>query len=263
MIYLEIWSIDPEYKLKETPIDIPRSCVSPFLLSDWRTPNKKALVSASGSPVSIFGGGPVGVTGIGYKFQFPTAIASDLRRVAVPERVFSIPLPREVVGSQKPDRGIGEHHVDLKDGASQNRAFGFSTEGFGNTYDLQMSDDGMFLLTIQKSIKMMEVHGSKRCNVLLITVYHNDVTQNSTEPAYRYMDSLACTSPQTESASRKNETSQVLLHPRYPVIAVNHNGMLLRRYDKPGIRMAHSNERAALWRFGENGRLPSSDLQTI
>ncbi|KAH8901103.1 hypothetical protein GQ53DRAFT_835048 [Thozetella sp. PMI_491] len=193
-VFFELWSVRLNEKMCEVAIDVPRSCLKPFISS----------------------------RGVERRFQFPSAIDADLTRIAVPGCVVHIEGCNIAEDSATLE---ATQFLDFTGNSRRCSWFKFGIEDFQLAYDLQMSDTREFLITVHKSNGLVEVRSNLHVALRLITVYQDTSFQSSTTPRYRCVASLAIKPAYNYKEDSDGEYG-VLLHPRSAVLAIKHGGIV-------------------------------------
>lgn len=231
-LFFERWSIHPNAKLHEVNLNIPRSCLKPFL-----------------SPVDEQ---PAG-TGSVPEFQCPVALTADLRRVVAPGCVVHIPE----MGGEQPQADLDDttQFIDFTGNAWRHGPFRFRIEDFELRYDIQMSDTGQYLMTVQKSNGLVDVQKNMGCHLRLITVYEDANWGKSSRPSYRHVSSLAFKPnylpPSGELFIREGDGRGdwcALIHPQYPIVAIQFQRFIICGHGRVFGRGGNG-AGSALWNF--------------
>jgi hypothetical protein len=238
IMFFERWSINPNVKLQEVNLNILRSCLKPFVSAMHKQ--------------RITGGGPV------IEFQCPAAITADLGRVAAPGCVVHIPVVSDD-NQQRNSLDDTTQFIDFSGTSCREGPFRFRIEDFELGYDIQLSDTGQYLMTVQKSNGIVDVQQDMGCHLRLITLYEDANWGKRLRPAYRHVASLAFKPnylrPAVNSALEDEDREGIwcaLLHPRYPAVAIKYqrfivcrNGRVIER----GQGRSADETGLALWNF--------------
>lgn len=246
-VFFELWSIEPNIKLREVDLRIPGSCLKPFFQTNQTRPGEL-------SPLEALRDG----------FQFPATITADLQRTAVPGCVVHIPAPESDQPEFITDHNIDEstQFIDITGNAWRHGPFSFGIEDFQLNYDIQLSGTGEYLMTVHKSNGIVDLRRDLGCQLRLVTIYQDAAaTRSSTRPSYRHVASLAF-KPMFLHHNDRDANWCALLHPRYPIVAIKYQRIIVHRDAQNRSQvMEHVEDTlgegpgAALWSFGETGRI--------
>ncbi|KAH6889381.1 hypothetical protein B0T10DRAFT_51746 [Thelonectria olida] len=222
-VVFEQWSIQPNKKLREVNLNIARSCMKPFLHG-----------------VRLDG------------FQFPTAMTANFGRVAAPGCVVGIPT----LGDEEQGFTIDDvtQFIDFTGNSWRNSPFKFAIEDFQLGYDIQISASGEYLITIHKSVGLVEVTKVMSLHLRLINVYRDAAFSTSSRPSYQHITSLAF-KPMYVHAHDHDASWCALLHPRYPMVAFRFAECIVVRDSRGESQVIERDGiNGGLWDFKMQGR---------
>lgn len=231
-IFFELWSLDPNVKLKEVDLRIPRSCLKPFLFSGQLEPGVVPLSS----------------------FQCPVALTADLQRIVAPGSVVDICLSETDPQDFSADNST--QFIDFTGNSWRHGPFKFGLEDFQLNYDIQVSDNGRYLATMHKSNGLVDVGAGTSCHLRLVTVYEDTSTSTSPRASYRHCASLAFKPVYSDDIEGD---WCALLHPKYPIVVIKCRSPIIDNEIKPEATFGICNEDgAAIWNFEMSGMVMAS-----
>jgi hypothetical protein len=237
-LFLETWSIKPNAMLRSVNLGLTRSCIKPFLGWDAK-PGKYGWWSRLES------------------FQLPVAIAADLERIAMPGCVVKAPGLSSPSAQTGLDIDEATQFINFTGNAWRNGPFMFGIEDLNLEYDLQISDDGRYLMTIHKFNGIVEITAMHGSHMRLVTVYEDtnaDKPPGGLRTAYSHIASLAF-KPAYDGDI--DGDSCALLHAHLPVAAIKHSGNIVqgkRSFEVPEVLWdANGSAMTALWNFKGTG----------
>lgn len=225
-VLFELWSMEPNVKLNEINLRVPRSCLKPFLYS-----------------------GDLGADALLHSFQCPVALTADLQRVVAPGCVVDIRLSESDSTNFCADNAT--QFIDFTGNAWRHGPFKFGLEDFQFKYDIQVSDTGRYLMTIHKSNGLVDVAPGTSCHLRLVTVYEDTSISTSPRASYRHVASLAFKPVYTNDMEGE---WCALLHPKYPIVVIKFRSPIIDDTMKAQSTLGvYMEDGAGIWNFESSG----------
>ena len=251
-LHFETWLIENlgNRKLSDVKLDVPESCYSQFVYDIVCSKEGLGAMNQDGEQRG--------------EFQFPIAITAHLQRIVLPGCIVNLPPSATSQSIQKPSQII-DFNKKIHQHDRINRQLG--TEDFDPRYDLQVSDTGKYLMTIHKSVGMVDVDSSLRCHLRLITIYEDTshVAREPTphRPSYQRVASIAFKPHYLYNKDHEGGILHIprdengdwcaLLHPRYPTVAIRFQRFVVfsgqRGVLQRGREHSTDGTNSALWNF--------------
>lgn len=159
-------------------------------------------------------------------FEFPVAIDRDLSSVAMPG------VALRVTRSQDSGKALCTYDMmsqvmDFVGIAVANAPLRLQGPQDLESFDIQMSESGKYLMVVHKSRGLIEIKSNTYSHVRLAVVYVDQQKDQSHRPNYRFLKSLAF-KPSLDGGDDQAD-STMLLHPTLPLVAIKYKSYVVTR----------------------------------